>query len=742
MDPDHAIPEGNEFDNQDTQKTVVKNAGAGSFNDLKIEKTPKNTTIKPNEVITYTLKVDNLGTNPALNVTVRDVLPATGTFVSADDVTGGPASAAFTCAEASAVVNCTGGTIAGTDGTLMPGVPSTRNIDVKFKAPNNNTSLFNQAFVDPDNTIAEGDELNNTDTATTTVKSVINLTITKTGPTESSQSQVSKYEIKVNNVEVDGAQDAFGVVVVDQLPVGLIPLAVTAEPNFGCTVSENPINLVRCTGDLGHGKTVAITIDVFQTAEGGRSLDNEACVDPDDTIEESNETDNCSTASTSTTGDQPKLKPDIVVIKTVDPSGPVTTGMALTYTVTVLNAGTAKAKGPLTLTDTLPAHVTFVNTDTTALWSCSFAAPVVTCHEPPSPTGGDGLEPGASATITIHATYDGGATAPIVNTATVVSPVLVDPGPDDTHENETVTDNNTAIAKNTVGGSGIDLVLSTVVDNPDPVQKGQTLTYTVVVVNGGSEDTTTTGKKVKVRLDVPQTGLSFLSVAGSNGFICDPPDANSKIFCNGDLPGGADTTITAKFTVVAGAPSALSLTATVDPDNEIPETIEVINNSATEPTTVFGDACPGPGCIDLVAAQLIGKPDPYPDNSTVTMSFTLINIGDTATTLDPSETGGEPLAYFDVFGTHTTAMRTVTPTVPGSVTCKDVGNNTSALQTNCYGNLGPGQAVTITVVFNGVTAATVKGEGTADPLNLVPEFVELSDVPTNNKIVLIVNKQP
>jgi uncharacterized repeat protein (TIGR01451 family) len=747
VDPDNAIPEGNEFDNQDSQQTIVRNAGAGSFNDLQIEKTPETATIKPNEVITWTLKVDNLGTDPALNVTVRDVLPETGTFISADDVTGGgPPSAAFTCGgESGGAVTCTGGTIAGTDATLMPGVPSTRNIEVKFKAPNQQGTLLNQAFVDPDNAIPEGDELNNTDTATVTVKSRINLTITKTGPTESSQSQVSKYEITVKNNEVDGSgEDAFGVKVVDFLPIGLIPLATTADPNFGCTTSENPINFVECIGDLGSGEDVKITIDVFQTAENSRSLDNEACVDPDDTIEESNETDNCSKASTSTTGNQPKLKPDIVVIKTVDPSGPVTTGLALTYTVTVLNAGTAKAKGPLTLEDTLPANVTFVNTETTALWSCTFAAPKVTCHEPPAPGGGEGLEPGASATITIHATYDGGATAPLVNTATVLSPVLVDPAPDATHEDETVTDNNTAIAKNTVGGTGIDLVLSTIVDNPDPVQKGQTLTYTVVVVNGGAEDTTTTGKQVKVRLDVPQTGLSFLSVGGSNGFICDPPDVNHKIFCTGDLPAGGDTTITAKFTVVAGAPSALSLSATVDPDNEIPETIEVINNTATQPTTVFGEACPGIPCIDLVAAQLIGKPDPYPNNGTVTMSFTLINIGNSSTSLDPSPAGGEPLAFFDVHGTHTLgATRTVTPTVPGAVTCvNNTAETTGALLTDCFGNLGPGEAVTITVVFTGVTSATVKGEGRADPFNLVPEFVDNFDVPTNNNIVLIINKQP
>jgi hypothetical protein len=123
-----------------------------------------------------------------LNVTVRDVLPANGTFVSADDVTG-PTSA-FTCTGSAGVVNCTGGTLSGTVVTI-PGASAERNIEVKVRAPNQNGTMFNQAFVDPDNTIAEGDELNNADTATTIVSSVIDLQITKTGPTESSQSETS-----------------------------------------------------------------------------------------------------------------------------------------------------------------------------------------------------------------------------------------------------------------------------------------------------------------------------------------------------------------------------------------------------------------------------------------------------------------------------------------------------------------------------------------------------------------------
>jgi hypothetical protein len=76
---------------------------------------------------------------------------------------------------------------------------SARNITIKVTAPNLNTTLTNQALVDPDNAIPEGDELNNTDTFVTTVASVINLKITKQGPDKASQSQVKDYTSKVKN---------------------------------------------------------------------------------------------------------------------------------------------------------------------------------------------------------------------------------------------------------------------------------------------------------------------------------------------------------------------------------------------------------------------------------------------------------------------------------------------------------------------------------------------------------------
>jgi uncharacterized repeat protein (TIGR01451 family) len=746
VDPLNAIPEGNEFNNQAYEPLVVNNGGIGAFIDLTITKTPDNITVKPKDPIDYILTVKNEGEAPALNVTVRDPLPAGVTFISAQDTTLPAAPGGFTCNQALGVVTCTGATLDGSANTLAtPDVPDTRTITIKVTAPIFNVpnkGLLNQAFVDPDNTIPEGNETNNTAISQITVSSAIDLRVTKFGPTESSQNEVSKYTITVYNDAAQGTsgQAAFGIKLHDPLAVGLIPLAYTAPENFACSFSENPINVFECLGDLAAGASAEITVDVFQTAEGGRSLDNEACVDPADVIVESNENNNCSTTTALSNGGTQKVSPDLLVVKAVDPSGPVNAGQALTYTVTISNVGTAKAAGPVTLTDKLPDHVTFVNYTATNGWTCAFTAPNLVCHETPAPGGGDGLEVGASASITINATYDGGATAPIVNEAKA-DPATIDGGPDPNSdpikENEQNLANNVAFVKNSVGGTGIDLVVSKVVDQPDPVAPGQTLTYTVVVVNGGTEDSTTSGQQVEVRLDVPPTGLTFLSAAGSNGFNCQPPNATHQIICKGDMPGGGDTTITAKFIVNGGAPEDLVLTARVDPNNVITETNEG-NNEIVETTTVAGDACPGPPCVDLVAAQISGSPDPYPNGGTVTMSFIAANIGDTGTTLDPSTGGGEPLLEFNVAATHDPAqlVYTAVGTNPAAVFSCTGTVTASAILSRCFGNLGPGEGVTVTATLKNVTSPTVSANGKVDPLNKQVEFQEVTNNGPISKTVI------
>src|SRR5262249_40053050 len=462
VDPDNTIPEGDELDNQASDTTTVTNGGEGAVNDLTIVKGATAQTV-PGGDITYTLTVSNPGSNPARNGTVIDVLPAGAGFVSASDTTGAPG--AFTCAFSAGVVECTGATIDGTPTDTIPGVPDTRTITILVKAPNEIIpSYLNKAIVDPDNTIPEGNETNNTSTATTNIQPRINLSLTKNGPTTSSQSQTTTYNIVVKNNAPGGnpadGQLATGVKMHDPLPVGLIPLAIDTGSgnNWACQVLQNPINVVDCVGDLNPEQEVTIKIDVFMTAEGGRSLDNEACVDPNDVFKEfpPGETDNCSTHTTVT---NPTKFPDILVTKNVDATVS-TPGSTLTYAVVVANVGTAPAKGALKVTDKVPDHTTFVDAIGGNGWSCSFdsGTKVITCTNPASPN--DTFAVGASAQMTIHVTIDNDATLPIANTAKSETPATADQSAADCTspnvcQDETNTLNDQSTVSTSLAGSGV-----------------------------------------------------------------------------------------------------------------------------------------------------------------------------------------------------------------------------------------------------------------------------------------------
>ncbi len=721
VDPEDTIPEGDEQNNDSSVQTVVENGGNGPFNDLTINKTGTGNTT-PGGAISYTLQVANIGSNPAANVTVRDILPAGTTFVSAED-SAPAAPGAFTCSHAAGVVNCVGGT--------LPGGGAPRLIAIEVTAPNTTVVLTNQALIDPDNAIAEGNELNNTDTADTTVASVINLKITKTGPNTSSQSTTSDYVIKVKNEPPSGGgggQTAFGVKMHDPLPVGLIPLAVNAGSgnNWACQIAENPINVVDCLGDLNPDQEVTVTITVFMTAESGRSLDNEACVDPDDTIEEytpPGNGDNCSTHSTAV-GPPAKRSPDLLVNKGAS-EATTTPGAALQYTITLSNIGTADAVTPLSLTDNLPADVTFVGATATNGWNCTEALGTITCDD-----AGAGLATGASTQVTVDVTVSNTANLPIANTA-VAAPALADLTEGDTeHETAANIANNSSTVVTSVGGSAFDLAIASITDNPDPVNRAAQVVYTIAAVNGG----TGAANGVHVAVAIPPTGVTLMGAAGSNGFNCAAPVAD-VIDCVGDLPGGGDTVITVTFAVLLGAPDDLNLTATIDPGDLFAETTEG-NNSQTEVTTVSGDTCTASPCVDLVAAQLVESSDPVQPGAALTYDYALVNVGDSSTALDPTPVTGEPLTFFDILGNF--AVGTITSSNP-AVTCVVNGASSpgSSLLLDCFGNLGGGQGTVITVNLTAGLAGSITATGNADPGLDVDEFLE-----TNNTISVTTTVAP
>ena len=317
-------------------------------------------------------------------------------------------------------------------------------------------------------------------------------------------------------------------------------------------------------------------------------------------------------------------------------------------------------------------------------------------------------------------------TLPFVNIATADA-AAHDAATDPTAVDETPGQlNNTATVSSSVSGSGFDLAVSSITDNPDPAGHGQGLKYTIVAVNGGSAVAT----GVHVAITLPSSGLTFVGADGSNGFNCTGGPAG-PLDCSGDLPGGGDTVITVNFTVNVGVtPPDVTLSATIDPTNTFDETDEG-NNTLTETTTITGTACSL--CVDLVSAQLVPSPDPASNGGSVTFTYQVVNTGDIATSLDP-----DTQTLLSLNAKIDSGFGTFTPSAPVSsnpaITCSSfniLGFNLN----NCKGNLAPGEGVTITLTLSNLAGSSVFIEGKADPNGLVFEVNESNNNRTETVLI-------
>src|SRR3954447_185236 len=228
VDPDNEIAEANEANNLATDDTVVTTANdtKGAFNQLTIAKTQTNpvppAAVATNGKVTYNLHVENLGTDPVSNTVVADHLPAGSRFISVAD-TNTTSSARFFCTHdgsaTGGVITCTGGDFSGSVNTI-PGVPTTRDIKVVAFAPNAPGNYTNNATVDPDNVVPEGNEFDNDSSADTKVtvggsNPFNDLKVSKSGPASVVPGATITYTLNVSNA---GTDPAFNIKVRDDLP--------------------------------------------------------------------------------------------------------------------------------------------------------------------------------------------------------------------------------------------------------------------------------------------------------------------------------------------------------------------------------------------------------------------------------------------------------------------------------------------------------------------------------------------
>ncbi|GAB4184804.1 MAG: hypothetical protein Tsb002_08100 [Wenzhouxiangellaceae bacterium] len=524
--------DGNPANDSSTATTTINSAA-----DLSITKADSIDPVIAGNALTYTLTVSNAGPSDALNVSVTDTLPAGVTFVSTTGCAEDPAG----------VSSCSLGAIAA-GGSASYTVSVT--VDEATTGTIVNTATVTSSTADPN-------AANNTAIEPTAINTSADIAVAKSGPATIIAGNQITYTLAVTN---NGASTATAVSLADPTPAGLTFVSATAPcaGGFPCAL-----------GDLASGASVSVDVTFDVPAGATGTIDNTATV----TSPTPDPTPGNNTSTTTTTVNS---EADLSITK-ADDVDPVIAGNALTYTLTVSNAGPSDALN-VSVTDTLPAGVTFVSTtgcaeDPNGVPTCTLGA----------------IAAGSSASYSVTVTVDETTTGIITNSATVSSSTTDPNG-----------GNNTATEPTTVNASAD---VAVVKSGPATVVAGDQVTYTLSVTNNGPSTATS------VSLDDPTpAGLTFVSATApcGGGFPC----------ALGDLASGASLSVDVTFAVPAGATGSIDNTATVTSPTPDPTPG---NNTSTTTTTINSDA-------DLSITKT-DNIDPVIAGNELTYTLTVSNAG-------------------------------------------------------------------------------------------------------------------
>jgi M6 family metalloprotease-like protein/uncharacterized repeat protein (TIGR01451 family) len=267
-----------------------------------------------------------------------------------------------------------------------------------------------------------------------------------------------------------------------------------------------------------------------------------------------------------------------------DAPDPVFIGSNLVYTINVTNFGPSEAKGTV-INHTLPASVVFVSAFASQ-GGVSFSGGTLVANVGNLPIAGR-----ATVTVNVIPTLAGN----ITSAATVSSN---EPDPD--------TANNTATTSTQVNPPASDITVG-LLDAPDPVLVGGTLTYTVSVTNKGPS----TASNVTVTNTLP-VSAAIHSATPSQGSVF--ISGNLVIFNFGSLTNGGRASATISVTPTAAGnitATAVARASQIDP---------ILANNTSSATTVVGPAA------DLVLT-LTDLPDPVVLGSNWVYTITVTNQG-------------------------------------------------------------------------------------------------------------------
>ena len=629
-------------------------------------------------VVTDTPDPVAAGTALTLGTTVTNAGPSDATMGSmTQQIPVGTTFAAFTAAPGwSCSTPPIGGT--GTVTCTSPAIPTgavavfSLTVDVPANAADGSmltsTSTATSATADPNGA-------NNSTISSTTVSAQADLSITVVGtPDPVVAGNDLTYAINVTNA---GPSDAQSVSMTQSTPPGTTFAVVSSPVGWNCT--SPPIGgtgPVTCTAPvLANGSTAvfSLTVTVAPGTPDGTNIPATA---------------NVSSATTDPNGANDSAGDSTTVAVSADVSigviatpNPVVAGTQLTYGINVINSGPSDALS-VAVSQATPAGTTFASVSAPPGWNCTAPAPGgtggVTCTNPV-------LAAGASAsfalTVNVLPSVPGGST--IAATATIASAT-----PDAN------AGNNSAVEMTSVGASA-NLTLATSAE-PETVNAGETVTYTVTATNLGPSDAV----DLAITTSIP-IGLAFES-ATADGGTCSVPEVGATsgdVICawSGATPVGGTRTAVVTLRALTTLPdgSLVSDSSTVSSSTVDPDTT---NNLASGSVTVVQIA-------DL-SLTIVNVPDPVGPGSTLVSTMTVTNNGPVAA-LDVDVVTSTPTGtvFSSIQFTQGTAT---TPAVgesgPIVISLGDMANGSTAVITiACVVTAGDGESVTTTASLSTLT---------------------------------------
>ncbi|MBK7300481.1 MAG: DUF11 domain-containing protein [Moraxellaceae bacterium] len=615
--------------------------------------------------VKYRLRMTNTNTSLGANVgdviTVIETIPPQATFISmappATDTTNIWSCGALTGADA---LSGRGGTVTCTftvSATNTWAFNTSKDLDVILRA-DIDTTMTNVACVqyagDTGTCNAAGSASNNDDPETTSIRGLVDLSITKnkSSPATSTTPDTTpvlaqdlvRYRVRVtNNVIPSGVSTGTNAVRFrDNLnagPRGTFESYTAVTGTWVCdnvgVVNPNP---VTCTleDDLAQGDFREV--DLFVRPNNvGNNRTNRATVSTQAsaTVVDLSAGNNNGTVTYKVTSAL-----DLQVTKSDSPD-PVKAGTPLQYVITLRNAGPANATTPVKITDNLPTNFTVTSVDVSGGATCTPSLPFAngTTLQCTWPTP---LTANTQQTVTIRGipTNTAATVGSLTNTVSVsrasVPALEIDSNPA----------NDTANQPTIVQPAAIDLLISKV-DTPDPVALNSNMTYTVTVTNQGPSIAT----NVLLTENLPNTYLGFISATPSQG-TCSAPNVSHVMTCDlQNLGIGASATV-----VIAMSADTIGVdTNTVSVSADENDT-DIGNNIATQNTTIQLGA-------DLQFTKL-ATPDPVIAGNTVFYYLKVKNAGPSNANVTITDTLPSGVAYQSAVTSQGTCSHSA-----GVVTC-------------------------------------------------------------------------